>query len=142
MIIAKGVGLGPFGLDGPRFSNKENSKKVASSPIHQDLNNCVMNMLYLFDDGHPNVGVLGQLVRARQARRPSTDDDHINLGVVVQVLEVAGGHGARDGGLTDRLELEAIEWGGVPGCRWGERGMGGRLGRCFDEGIVGFCRQW
>jgi hypothetical protein len=126
---------GRFGRNSSRFSN--NIKQ--ETPIHQDLNNCIMIMLYslyLFDDGHPDIGVLGQLVRTRQARRPSTNDDHIDLGVVVQVLEVAGGHSAGDGGLTDRLELETIEWGGVPGDRWEERGVEGKLGRCFDEEIV------
>ena len=43
---------------------------------------------------HLDVGVLGQLVCAGETGRASTDDDDVGLGILVQVLEVAAGHGA------------------------------------------------
>ncbi len=43
---------------------------------------------------HLDLGVLGQLVRARQACRARAGDDDIALRVLVQVLEVAAGHRA------------------------------------------------
>ena len=43
---------------------------------------------------HLDVGVLGQLVCAGETGRASTDDDHVGLSILIQVLEVAAGHGA------------------------------------------------
>ena len=43
---------------------------------------------------HLDVRVLGQLVCAGETGRASTDDDDVSLGILVQVLEVAAGHGA------------------------------------------------
>ena len=43
---------------------------------------------------HLDVGVLGQLVCAGETGRASTDDDDVGLSILVQVLEVAAGHGA------------------------------------------------
>jgi hypothetical protein len=40
----------------------------------------------LLDDGDLDRGVLGQLVRAREARGAGADDDDVALGVVVEVL--------------------------------------------------------
>ena len=65
----------------------------------------------LLDDRHLDLRVLGQLVRAREAGRPRADDDHVALGVVVEVFEVARRHRARHGRLFDRRKLEVVKRG-------------------------------
>jgi hypothetical protein len=61
------------------------------------------------DDGDLEVGtLLAEDVGSAQATGSSADDDDVGLSVVVQVLEVATGHSARDFTLADGSELEAV----------------------------------
>ena len=43
---------------------------------------------------HLDVGVLRKLVCARQTGGASADNDDVSLSILIQVLEVAAGHGA------------------------------------------------
>ncbi|KAJ3478004.1 hypothetical protein NLG97_g8692 [Lecanicillium saksenae] len=61
------------------------------------------------DDGDLEVrALLAQDVGGGQAARAGADDDNVRLGVSVEVLEVAAGHGARDLRLADGREAEAV----------------------------------
>lgn len=51
---------------------------------------------------------LGQGVGGAETARAGTDDDDIRLGVLVEVIEVAAGHGTRDLRLTDGAEREIV----------------------------------
>mmetsp|Transcript_30434 Transcript_30434/g.79164 ORF Transcript_30434/g.79164 Transcript_30434/m.79164 type:complete len:317 (-) Transcript_30434:556-1506(-) len=62
-----------------------------------------------FNDGDLHIrGNPGELVGARQASRASSHDDHVRLGILVQVCEVSAGHGA--GHLRDKCSwsLKAV----------------------------------
>lgn len=59
----------------------------------------------LFNDGDFDVRpLLGNLIGAGKASRPSSNDDNIGLSKGIHVLEVAGGHGAGNSGLADGRE--------------------------------------
>lgn len=61
------------------------------------------------DDGNLEVrALLAQDVGGRQAARAGADNDNVRLGVLVQVLEVAAGHGPGDLRLADGRKLEAV----------------------------------
>uniref|UniRef100_A0A804NGZ8 Uncharacterized protein n=1 Tax=Zea mays TaxID=4577 RepID=A0A804NGZ8_MAIZE len=75
----------------------------------------------LLHDGHAHGGVLGQLVRAGQARGPGAHDHHVGVGVGDHVRHVAPGHLAGHDGLLDGAEPEGRQ---VVG-----RGGGGGDGR-------------
>ena len=51
---------------------------------------------------------LGEAEGGAQTAGTGADDDDVGLGVRVEILVVAAGHGARDLRLTDRLEGEVF----------------------------------
>lgn len=51
---------------------------------------------------------LGEAKGGAQTAGTGADNDDVGLGVGVQILEVAAGHGARDLRLADRLEGEVL----------------------------------
>mmetsp|Transcript_16814 Transcript_16814/g.40341 ORF Transcript_16814/g.40341 Transcript_16814/m.40341 type:complete len:278 (-) Transcript_16814:93-926(-) len=63
----------------------------------------------LLDDGHFDVRVLAQLVGAAQPSTAGPDDEHIRLGVLVQVRKVTRRHLTRHLALADRGELEMVQ---------------------------------
>ncbi|KAH0237918.1 Thi4-domain-containing protein, partial [Aureobasidium melanogenum] len=61
------------------------------------------------DDGNLEVRTsLGQAVCGRETARASANDDNVRLGILVQVGEVAAGHGSADLRLTDGAEGEGL----------------------------------
>ena len=68
----------------------------------------------------------GEDVCCREAGRAGAHNDNVGLGVRVEVLEVSAGHGPRDLGLSDGLELERVPV--VDGC-----GGLGDLGVCVGH---------
>lgn len=51
---------------------------------------------------------LGKAVGSAQTTRTSSDDDDVGLGVLIEVIKVAPGHGTHDLALTDGLEREVL----------------------------------
>ena len=60
-----------------------------------------------------NIWVLRELVGTGKSCRTRSDDDHVGVGVLVEILEVPRGHFPADLALLDRLEGVSIEGTGV-----------------------------
>jgi hypothetical protein len=88
----------------------------------------------LLHDGDADGGVLGELVRAGQARGPRADDHHVGVGVGDHVGHVAAGHLAGHDGLPDGAELEGRQVVGRVGGDGRADGPGGARGRHHDRG--------
>lgn len=62
-----------------------------------------------FNDGDLQVrSSISKHVGGAETAGSGTDDDDVALGVFVEILEVATGHGTRDLALTDRGEIEFV----------------------------------
>jgi len=84
------------------FSSQSESTEILGGcpPTRSDIG---------LDDGDLQVRTrLGQHVGGAETAGAGADDDDVALGVLVQVVEVAAGHGARDLALADRGEPEVI----------------------------------
>ena len=86
-----------------RLAHDHGAEELAAKPSSTSGGDGSLN------DGDLEIGAsLAKHVGSAETAGSGTNDDNIGLGISVKVLEVAAGHGARDLGLADGSEREAL----------------------------------
>ena len=86
-----------------RLAHDHGAEELAAKPSSTSGRDRSLN------DGDLEIGAsLAEHVGSAETAGSGTDDDNIGLSIGVKVLEVAAGHGARDLGLADGSEREAL----------------------------------
>lgn len=63
----------------------------------------------LFNDGHVDVGVLGELIGAGKASGTGSNNDYVGISVGDHISHVPAGHFTGDNGFFDGAEFEVVE---------------------------------